>query len=68
MLLIFEKGIRGDITQAVKRYIRANNKYMKKLCNPEKESEYIQYLEVNNLYGWAVMQKTPTHNFHRRER
>ena len=31
MLLIVEKGIRGGITQAVKRYARANNKYTKDL-------------------------------------
>ena len=31
MLLMVEKGIRGVITQAVKRYAKANNKYMKDL-------------------------------------
>ena len=31
MLLMAEKGIRGKITQAVKRYARANIKYMKDL-------------------------------------
>ena len=28
MLLMFEAGIRGGITQAVHRYVAANNKYM----------------------------------------
>ena len=28
MLLMFERGIRGGITQAVHRYTSANNKYM----------------------------------------
>ena len=35
MLLMIEKGIRDGITQAVKRYARANNKYMKDLYNPD---------------------------------
>ena len=29
MLLMVEKGIRGGICQAIHRYSRANNKYMK---------------------------------------
>ena len=33
MLLMVERSIRDAITQAVKRYARANNKYMKKLYN-----------------------------------
>ena len=63
MLLMFEKGIRGGITQAVKRYVKANNKYMKDLYNPDEESMYLQYLDANNLYGWAMIQKLPTHGF-----
>ena len=51
MLLMFEKGIRGWIIQAVKRYVKANNKYMKGLHNSDEESIYLQYVDTNNLYG-----------------
>ena len=61
MLLMFEKGTRGGITQAVKRYAKANNKYMKDLDNPDEESIYLQYVDANNQYGWAMIQKLPTH-------
>ena len=63
MLLMFEKGIRGGITQAVHRYSKANNQYMGDLYNPEEESSYLQYLDANNLYGWAMSQDLPTDNF-----
>ena len=56
MLLMFEKGIRGGITQAVKRYAKANNKYMKDLYNPDEHSIYLQYVDASNLYGWAMIQ------------
>ena len=60
MLLMFEKGIRGGITKAVKRYAKVNNKYMKDLYNPDEKSMYLQYLDANNLYGWAMVQNLPT--------
>ena len=44
--LITEKGTRGAICQA-------NNKWMKNY-DKDKESSYIQYLDANNLYGWAM--------------
>ena len=62
MLMMFERGIRGGITHISKRYAEANNKYMK-TYDPQKPSTYIQYLDANNLYGWAMSQPLPTHGF-----
>ena len=62
MLMMFEQGIRGGITHISKRYAEANNKYMKNY-NPNEESSFIQYLDANNLYGWAMSQQLPTHGF-----
>ena len=62
MLMMFERGIRGGITHISKRYSEANNKYMKDY-NPDKPSKFIQYLDANNLYGWAMSQSLPTHGF-----
>ena len=62
MILIIEKGIRGVICQVTHRYAKANNIYMK---NYDKniESSYIEYLDANNLYGWAMSQKLPVNDF-----
>ena len=63
MLLMFERGIRGGITQAVRKYASANNKYMGDRFNPKSESSYLQYLDANNLYGWAMSQPLPAGGF-----
>ncbi|XP_057308003.1 uncharacterized protein LOC130645896 [Hydractinia symbiolongicarpus] len=62
MLLMFEKGLRGGIIQAVKRYAKANNSYMPDY-KPDEASTFIQYLDANNFYGWAMVQKLPTNGF-----
>ena len=56
MLLMVEEGIRGGICHSIHRYAKANNKYMKNYNNNE-ESSYIQYLDANNFYGWAMSKK-----------
>ena len=63
MLLMFERGIRGGITQAVRKYASANNIYMGDRFEPKSESSYLQYLDANNLYGWAMSQPLPTGGF-----
>ena len=62
MLLIIEKGIRGRICQATHRYAKANNKYTRNY-NKNIDSSYIEYLDANNLYGWAMPQKLPVKGF-----
>ena len=62
MLLIVEKGTRGGICQAIHRYAKANNKYMKNY-DKNNESSYIKNLDANNLYGWAMSQKLPVNSF-----
>ena len=53
MLLMVEKGIWGRICYSIYWYAKANNRYMKDY-DKNKESSYIQHLDVNNLYGWVV--------------
>ncbi|CAP33454.2 Protein CBG15088 [Caenorhabditis briggsae] len=62
MYLFIEKGIRGGMVNAVKRYAKANNKYMSEY-NPNDKSKYLLYLDANNLYGWAMNQKLPYGTF-----
>ena len=62
MLLMVKKGTSGGIYQAIYRYAKANNKFMK---NYDKDiiSSYLMYLDANNLYGWAMSQKLPVNGF-----
>ena len=51
MLLMIESGIRGGMCQAI-------HKYMKHI-----PSTYLQYLDANNLYGWAMCKKLPVDGY-----
>ena len=62
-----EKCIRGRICNVVYRFVKANNKYIKDY-DKNKESSYLKYWDVNNLYGWAMSQKLPLYDFMRVEK
>ena len=47
MLLMFERGIRGGITQVVRKYASANNPYMGDNFDPNEDTTYLQYLDDN---------------------
>ena len=54
--------MRRGISYITKRHSKANNKYMK-YYDSGKESEYITYIDGNNLYGWAMSQYLPYSEF-----
>ena len=60
--MMIEKGIRGGICQAVYMYAKANNKYLKNY-DKDIESSYLEYLNANKLYRWAMSQKLPVVGF-----
>ena len=53
MYLFIEKGLRRGISYIANRYAKTNNKYMKNY-DPKKPSKFITYLDLNNVYGWAM--------------
>ena len=62
MYLFMEKGLRGGISMVSHRHAQANNPQMQNY-NPEQPTSYLQYLDANNLYGWAMSQTMPTGGF-----
>ena len=63
MLLMFERWVRCGITQAVRKYAAVNNPYMGDKLDPNYDTTYLQHLDTNNFYGWAMSQPLPTGGF-----
>lgn len=74
MLLLIERGIRGGISQCVKRFGEAKNKYItdedltvascsNSTQHTECDSNYLLYCDVNNLYGVALSGSIPYNGF-----
>ena len=60
--LFIEKGLRGGISYIAKRYAKANNKCINDY-DPKKQSTFISYFDMNNLYGWAMSEYLPYKEF-----
>ena len=60
--LFIEKELRGGISYIAKRFAKANNKYMN-YYDPKKPSTFTSYLDMNNLYGWAMSEYLPYEGF-----
>ena len=61
MLLMAVKRIKR-ISLSIYEYAKANNKYIKHY-GKNKESIYLQYYNVDNLYDQVMLQKLPVNNF-----
>ena len=62
MLLMIESGIRSGLTQVITKFSEANNKYMQNY-DRNKDSSFLQCLDLNSLYAWVMCQKLPIKNF-----
>ena len=63
MHLMIERGMRGGISMASKRHAKANNPLVEGY-DPAQPTNYITYLDANNLYGFAMSLPLPKKNFH----
>ena len=62
MYLLLEEGIRGGQSVIFKKHSKANNKYLDDF-DENQPSNYIVYLDANNLYGEAMSHKLPMNDF-----
>ena len=60
--LFIEKGVRGGISYIAKQHNKVNNEYCPDY-DKNKPSTFISYLDMNNLYGWAMNEYLPYGRF-----
>ena len=60
--VFIEKELRGGISCIAKIFAKANWKCVNDY-DPKKPSTYISYLDMNNLYGWAMKEYLPYEKF-----
>ena len=58
MYLFIEEGLMGGISMISNRYSKANNPYIVGYDNDQK-TNYIMFLDANNLYGHAISKPLP---------
>ncbi len=58
----FKQGLRGGLAFIGNKYAKANNPKLKDY-DPTKPTSYIKYFDLNNLYGYCMMQKLPVGKF-----
>ena len=62
VLLMIESGMRGGVCHVVSSSAETNKKYMDNY-DENKESSFLPYLDVNNLYGCPMTEKLPVGGF-----
>ena len=60
--IFIEKGMKRGVSYFNKKYSKTNNEYCSDY-DSKKPEKYITYLDMNNLYGYAMSQYLPYANF-----
>lgn len=63
MYLFIESGIRGGISFAGSRFVKANNPYIPETYDSTKPISYILAIDANNLYGYVMSAYLPYGEF-----
>lgn len=62
IIRMLQSGIRGGVCLCTTRHAKANNKYQHSY-DPKLPSNFLVYLDCNNLYGYAMCQSLPHSGF-----